>query len=251
MDIVFECSDDYKLRLPNGEIIKDSCIYPNFAEEMGIDIDEVWKKCISCPEQPNDKPLEYSKDGMIPLWVNGTHKALNYRGNAIKRGKMWFQPEYSKGYRKYGYTGWQWKITYAKRDIKSLPVLENLAYTVNNSGLVDIPFNDWIVTRYRDGSDNIGFHSDKIRDFTKDSVIMIIKLGDSRKFEFTYEDKVFYSEILPKGTAIFTGLDCNKKVKHGVPVMKDVGLSGSIVGRCIDTIVPWDKVKKEIEKRSK
>ena len=64
-------------------------------------------------------------------------------------------------------------------------------------------------------------------------------------------------EGLPAGTAVFVRakasggrVDANSLVQHGVPALpRAVGVSGSIVSRNITTVVPWDKVKKEIAKR--
>ena len=39
-------------------------------------------------------------------WVRGTPPALHYRGNALKRHKVWFQ-QYGEGFYTYKYTGWQ------------------------------------------------------------------------------------------------------------------------------------------------
>ena len=47
-------------------------------------------------------------------WVSGDHMALRYRGNVLTRTKMWFQEsdpmENVKGFLKYFYTGWQYKV---------------------------------------------------------------------------------------------------------------------------------------------
>ena len=51
--------------------------------------------------------------GEDPLMVMGDHPALHYRGNALKRHKIWLQTDYAQGMRKYGYTGWQHAIATA------------------------------------------------------------------------------------------------------------------------------------------
>lgn len=45
-------------------------------------------------------------------WVEGDNDALKYRGNTLKRGKMWLQKENPEthGFTKYYYTGWQYKV---------------------------------------------------------------------------------------------------------------------------------------------
>ena len=56
--------------------------------------------------------------------------------------------------------------------------------------------------------------------------------------------KAFYSEVLGAGTAIFVRCKApgaaNTIVQHGVPPSEGtVGVSGSIVTRCISTVIPW------------
>jgi phosphopentomutase len=64
--------------------------------------------------------------------------------------------------------------------------------------------------------------------------------------------EVFYSKELAAGTAIIVGMAANARVKHGVPAISDQDhLSGSIVGRCIDTVIPWDDIKKRLEQQEK
>ena len=124
-----------------------------------------------------------------------------------------------------------------------------------NKGL-DKKHNHWIITKYKDENDNIGFHSDKDRDFEEDSFIVVVKLGAPRLFEFQFSgQKPFWSKKLEEGTAVFmkakNGNDANSLIQHGVPSMKEpIGVSGSIVSRSIETVVPWDMVHKNVRQRS-
>jgi len=112
--------------------------------------------------------------------------------------------------------------------------------------------NHFIITKYKNEKDNIGFHNDKDRDFEPGSWVVIVKFGEARKFEFQYEDKTFWSKKLDAGTAIFLNYETNRIIKHGVPDMKEkVGMSGSVVTRSIKTVIPWDTVHKNIEKSNK
>ena len=105
-----------------------------------------------------------------------------------------------------------------------------------------VPFNHWICTLYPSAQDNIGFDSDKDKDFAPDSWFVVLKLGAPRKFEFRMppaSEPPFYSETLSPGTAVFVraktadGRSANSLVKHGVPPADsdDVGPSASIVVR--------------------
>lgn len=120
--------------------------------------------------------------------------------------------------------------------------------------------NHWIITKYNDEKDNIGFHHDKDGDFEPNSYIIVVKLGSPRLFQFRMsgEKKPFWSKIVKPGTAIFMGTkfsngkDANQLVQHSVPPMKTkVGVSGSIVSRVIKTVIPWDQVHKSVEKAKK
>jgi alkylated DNA repair dioxygenase AlkB len=246
--------------LPNGKPLEDAVIWPGFCqEELGLDPDKLWNELLAFPTWPNDKPIPFRERGDDPHWIDGDHLALHYRGREIKRRKMWVQSGYEKGYRHYGYTGWQHKISYATHAIEFVPPIQRLAKPLNawfvRSGYV--PHNHYIVTCYEDRKDNIGYHSDKDKDFAEDSFFVVIKFGAPRMFAFRVPgaDDPFLVRELSAGTAIFVRCKArnaaNDLVQHGVPVMDDyVGQSGSIVSRCIETVVPWDQVKRQIKNRA-
>ena len=215
----------------------------------------------SGPPWPNDKSIPFREGGSDPHWIDGKHLALNYRGGAVKRGKIWCQADYASGLRRYGYTGWQHDIGYATHAVESVPPIQRLADRLN-VGLVrsgHVAHNHWIVTKYSDQEDNIGLHSDKDHDFAENSFFVVIKFGAPREFAFQLageKEKPFLVRTLSAGTAIFVRCKAvgaaNDIVKHGVPEMDAaVGLSGSIVSRCIRTLVPWDEVARKIAASAK
>jgi hypothetical protein len=61
-------------------------------------------------------------------WVDGDHEALNYRGNELKRSKVWFQrgDPLVDGFRRYLYTGWQKAILPATADVRKCEELESI-----------------------------------------------------------------------------------------------------------------------------
>ena len=64
--------------------------------------------------------------------------------------------------------------------------------------------------------------------------------------------EIFFSKELAAGTAIIVGTAANARVKHGVPPIEPINhLSGSIVGRCIETVIEWDVIKKKLEQQEK
>lgn len=257
------------LTLPNGEVLKDAWVYKNFAQDvLGVDPVPLWNDLTQMPTWPSTEPIPFRENGGHPHWIRGDHPGLHYRGNALKRHKMWFQAGYYKeNFRAYRYTGWQHRISYATHALSSVPQLENVAMKMNafmgGNGMESL--NHWIVTTYDNENDYIGYHSDKAKDFEENSYFVVLKLGAPRKFEFRMKKEVdqdkepaFYSEVLSAGTAVFVRASgpnaANLRVQHGVPAM-DVpcGPSGSIVGRVINTVLPWETVHANIaaSKRAK
>lgn len=245
--------------------MKDAFLWPNFAQDIGINIGDFWNTLLKNPVW-TDGDLNFNKEGKNPHWIPGSHTALNYRGNAIKRHKIWCQTEYNLGLKKYRYTGWQHAISYATCDYSYVPGMKEFKEAINNKlkdkkylGKSGKEHNHWIITKYNDENDNIGFHNDKDNDFEEDSYIVVVKMGEPRLFELRIgTEKPFWSKIVQAGTGIFMGTgssdgkDANRMVQHSVPKMKSkVGVSGSIVSRCVKTVVPWDQVHKAVVRSKK
>lgn len=240
--------------LPNGKILHDAFIWENFMQnELRMNPKIFWRNLLNLPTWPNDEPITHDPKGSYPHWIEGIHPALNYRGHAIKRHKIWCQDNYKNGLLRYRYTGWQYKISNATADYKFVPGMKKFVKKMNDG--LNIKHNHWIITKYKNEKDNIGFHSDKNFDIKVNSYFVIIKLGEPRLFEFRLKgiSKPFYSEILNPGTAVFVraksknGTDANTILQHAVPPMKTpVGLSGSIVGRTIETVIDWETIQRKM-----
>jgi len=251
-----------KIVLPTQQYLSDAIIIPSALELLSkceFLPDDVFERLSSVPKQSVDEEIAVSVNGLEPILVTGDHPSLHYRGNALKRHKIWAQTSYSDGLAKYGYTGWQHAVSAATRDVAAYPVLSemlswlnaNFADILKKYGLRESNaiFNHAIFTRYEDEDDFIGMHSDKEKDFVPGSYFVVFKLGQARDFAFSTKDTVFWQETLPTGTMIIvkTGT-ANQQVKHGVPPMSQpCGASGSIVFRCIRTIIPWADVHQNIE----
>ena len=70
---------------------------------------------------------------MEPVLVPGSHSGLiHYRGHKLKRHKIWLQTEYKIGLKKYGYTGFQYAIASATRDVESVPLIADLLRQLNS-----------------------------------------------------------------------------------------------------------------------
>ncbi len=244
--------------LPDGRVLEDAIIWPNFCqEELGLDPDALWAELLAIPTWPNDKEIPYRPAGDNPHWIRGAHPALHYRGNPVKRAKIWCQSDYDGGLLRYKYSGWQWPIAFATHAVESVSPVQRLLDRLN-AGLLRSghgAHNHAIITAYRDQNEEIGFHTDKDGDFAENSYFIVIKFGEPRPFAFCLpgqEDNPFFSRPLSAGTAVFVRCKAagaaNDVVKHGVPPMRSpVGLSGSIVTRCIATRIPWNEVKEKVE----
>jgi len=263
-------SKTHFVTLPTGQLLEDAIIIENALgkySDGNFDHLTLFESMQSVPRQDSSKPIEMSESGLDPIMIMGDHPALHYRGNALKRHKIWLQTNYKQGMIKYGYTGWQHAISTATRSIKSVPQIDLLMDWLNSGVFAHIllehnmppctlAFNHAIFTRYEDENDFIGFHADKERDFEVDSYFLVVKLGGTRDFVLTDNDSnVFWSEKLPGGTMVIIRAKssgkpaANSLLKHGVPVsLTECGPSGSIVFRCIKTVVPWDEVRENIQK---
>jgi len=75
-------------------------------------------------------------------WVDGAHKALNYRGNELKRSKMWFQKgdPRERGYMNDYYAGWTRAMLSATSNVVVCPLgksfVQGLCVSKSCSGLL-------------------------------------------------------------------------------------------------------------------
>jgi len=151
--------------------------------------------------------------------------------------------------RVYSYTGFTWPIALATSDWNESEKLtaasEKLSAALEALGAPKV--NHAIVTAYDGASHNIGFHFDKARSLHKEGWIAVLKLGPaSRPFavrprvarEQAKEPCVFH-EVVPAGTLILMSMAANLATQHAVPVVEneEVGLSGSIVWRNVQTVL--------------
>lgn len=240
-----------KLNVPKEYMLPgyNVAIIPDFLNKYcDADVNEIWNDILSLPSYSEEDEIEL-EDGWNPKLLPGSHPALRYRGNPVARNKIWLQTDFEDGMKKYGYTGWQWRVSLAQRRIESIPSISKVTDKINSMMSKRIAFNHAIVTVYEDKNDNIGLHSDKMGNFNPNTGFIVVKLGESRRFQFaTLDGKVFFDKRLKAGTAVLVGADANVITKHGVPKDPDCKRkSGSIVWRSIGTTVPWSTVEKKIK----
>ncbi len=259
LDDLFAGEHVKKVRTADGNIIEDLYILRGFVQNvLNLDPNQIWNELRHIPAMkfPEEKTGELFPEIELKMnearLITGNHHALKYRGNAINRHKVWFQTDIRKGYRKYYYTGWQHMIAMAQCDVTAMPRTTQQLMEGINAMLPEEnqKMNHGIFTRYKDGEDCIGPHSDKLDSFPDiNTWILVIKLGCPRIFEFTTLDgERLFNEVLPAGTAIWCrSHTANVQTKHAVPRMLEVGESGSIVFRKIAKLVPWEVQKREAE----
>lgn len=199
-----------------------------------VELHETLLKTI--PMYEEDEQLQ---KGLLKF-VPGGHPALRYRGNAIRRAKVWVQTNaLEDGRSRYLYTGWQWSILDATAHVSDAPLLADIMQKMSSIH----PFNHGIYTSYATLEDNIGQHQDKTHDIAPHTLIVVLRTGScARNWLITNaeDDSVVFQENVRPGAAIFMSQEANQRYKHGVPVMDNASevdqRSGSFVMRDIKTL---------------
>ena len=242
----------------------DIFVVPNFAQDvLGVkDPKALLGDLGRYPSVGRDEVI----DPMKIQWISGDNRALMYRGKVLKRGKIWLQrgaPD-EVGYKRYLYTGWQWRVLPATADVAKCAEVEPIAdaYDAFADKIGAQRANHFIITKYKDGEHNIGFHSDKPHDIAASgadglSLITVVKIGDcARPFAVrnfpakdTKAEAPFFLEKVEPGSAIIMTMEANLLTQHGVPPVDEAGPSGSIVFRTITKTVSMAETAKELRKR--
>jgi hypothetical protein len=232
----------------------DIFVVPEFAQRvLDCDPNALLGELSALPTRTRGDTIAWAE----PQWVDGTHSALKYRGNDLKRSKVWFQADdpHEEGFTKYYYTGWQNRVlpaTFHYRKCAPLVPVWDLYQSFCAANNI-LPANHGIVTRYVDGSHGIGAHFDKPNSIAPStpgggatiaqrSMITVVKLGPcARRFLVLDRetDATIFDKTVEPGTAIMMTLEANLQTKHAVPVVEDCGLSGSIVLRSITDRIAW------------
>ena len=111
--------------------------------------------------------------------------------------------------------------------------------------------NQAIVTRYRnEDKSGIGKHYDKPKSIVEDSLITVVKTGETGRTFNLYEgdnEKPTWSQVLPPGSALIMSLEANLATRHEVPADDEerCGDAGSIVLRTIEGISVAEIDKKQ------
>jgi hypothetical protein len=231
----------------------DIWVVPKFDRYLGFDAKSIQRNL------EENYPVRHAGDHIEwgeCQWVEGDNDALKYRGNILKRGKMWLQRTEPRetGFTKYYYTGWQNRVLPATACIEKCSEMKKVWQSYDTFCEEEgYPLaNHAIITHYKDGKHSIGRHYDKPKSIQKNSLITIIKTGDcGRPFYLSRienPDIPIFNQIVEPGTAIIMTLESNLKTMHAVPEVNECGNSGSIVFRSITENVSWENLEKRLNK---
>jgi hypothetical protein len=222
-------------------------------------------------------PSRGSGDNIVPgqlQWVQGSNRNLMFRGNELNRRKIWAQNGAVKdGVRIYVYTGFAYPVAEATSDWNDDETFKNASEGMNTfMNAIEAPeMNHLIVTAYDNGDSNIGMHYDKMKSLHPKTMIAVLKIGEhGRPFavrkrllhtsanpseqekkellKAQEKEPLIFNEIVPPGTLLLMTAEANLATQHGVPVVDDVGLSGSIVWRHVTKVEPPSELKKKVDK---
>jgi hypothetical protein len=160
----FDLASLENYRVPGARGL-DIFVVPRFAHHvLGFDARDLQTRFVSA--YPIRRSGDEIEEGVVQ-WIDGSNAALKYRGNTLLRGTIWLQRgPTEEGYRRYGYTGWQWRVLTATADVAKCPEMERIANAYDRWALsVGAPCaNHYIMTKYDDGAHNIGMHSVRYND---------------------------------------------------------------------------------------
>jgi alkylated DNA repair dioxygenase AlkB len=132
-------------------------------------------------------------------WTDPSDPNMMYRGNELARQKCFLVPgELGASVNEppallfnYRYPGYQYASLEAYRPLEAVPDVHRIVQLVEQ-GLefndAPVHINHVIGTCYRDAEDNIGYHSDKVKDITPDTPIVSLSFGEPREFHIGHAD---------------------------------------------------------------
>lgn len=189
-------------------------------------------------------------------WTDPAHPDLLYRGHELRRQKAFWNragltadinapPDLLYRYR---YPGAQFGSLLFYRPLAHTPIVHQL--TTALQAHVHPGINHVIATHYRNGDDEIGFHSDKIKDIRPDTPIISLSFGETRELHMMKLDGTDRTvHVLEPGDLFILGWRTNMARKHAiVPVADEVAIERdpnvpigsriSLVFRDIKTTIP-------------
>jgi len=238
----------------------DSLFFPSFMKDrLGLEHEEVFKQLTS-----------------LAPWVDRNNKEMKYRGNSLNRTKFFLiadtDDKDEEGrpsiYPRYSYPGFQYESFKNYKTFETLPVVNNIVekfqndvtFKLPNEKIKSVKINHVIGTRYSSGEDYIGFHDDKMKDIAKDSLILLLSMGERREMHLQdKEGNLLNWFVMEPGSLFILGPKTNATMRHSLVKVSDekiikrapnapLGVRVSLVLRHITTEFKRDFVLKKIKK---
>jgi alkylated DNA repair dioxygenase AlkB len=160
-------------------------------------------------------------------WTDPANPEMRYRGHELRRQKAFFNdccdadaldtPPHVL--RKYSYPGFQYASMQHYRPVQCVPLMHDVVQGLQRHLVycgAPVVFNHVIATLYRDGSDEIGLHSDKTQDIRPNTSIVSVSLGEEREFVVGPE-----RIVLQSGDIFVLGPRTNAAHKHAIVTVAD------------------------------
>jgi len=167
-------------------------------------------------------------------WTNPSDVDFRYRGNALQRQKAFLtraplsapvdQPPAVLF--RYSYPGFQYGSMLSYRPFHAVPAIHEMATFLEQEMEFEegtMAFNHVIATRYRDATDNIGWHADKTKDITWNTPIVMLSLGETRELQLgvpSEEDgsqmRITHAIPFAHGDLFALGPLTNSQMKHRI-----------------------------------
>lgn len=225
-------------------------------------------------QRKEKKTVTKKQEEMIKGLIEHSNVVINGHGNP---------PNFLRRYR---YPGWQWESMLFYRTFDYVPIVKQIADTCtqylkfcikekdetgeelveekeNKSQLKPVIVNHVIGTKYLDGEDYIGFHSDKMHDITPGSLILLLSMGEIRELHLRKIGTEIAENfvVMEPGSLFILGPLTNKIMEHSIVKLKDEKIVKrkitklkprlSLVLRDIKTIISLEDILKEVIKSKK
>ncbi len=213
----------------NGQIIENarpilgsSFYIPRFLQDhLGLNVQQVYDQLM------HQAP-----------WQARADPNMLYRGGKLKRTKAFFARDDNavdvnaplNSIPSYGYTGRQLATLLYYRPFQLTPVVRQMADSLQTISIGGQPvaINHAIATRYDDGVDNIGYHHDKTQDFTPNTPIVSVSVGESREMHFDRpsgnDPNVYtfaFAQVLNPGDFVILSAADNIAFRHSIVPIHD------------------------------
>ena len=191
-----------------------SCIIRNFALQCGIDPASAYESIL------NDAH-----------WIDRSENIAKYRGRPLARDKSYYVITTSDGSKpQYSFPGFQHAQVGRYQPFEALPIIHQIAGHLRELTINGQPFNvnHIIATRYKDGNDNISYHSDKPKSFVPNTPIVSLSFGERREMHIglpNAKDKrktdFVQAFILNPGDAAIISWNDNLTHRHAIVKAKE------------------------------